>query len=330
MDTSIRTIVAGVSSPSEVGPVLGAAVELAHAVGARLHVVHAFEFTDPVADAYELLGYEGRDPEEEYRSSQLGRLKGVLEKAEPPEGATCEVEEGFPADVICWAAEREHAGLVVVGAGDRQGLAHLRGGTAERVVRGSPAPVLVLRRPAASRVARVLFALDLSDFSEVVRAHGMEVVRALAGGGDPDVRVLLVVPYSPLMPPPMQRDGLEEVARLELGRFLDERFAPSPVPQGKVRFGDPAEEILAEATEWKADLLVLGTHGRSGLPRFFLGSVADAAIRRAESSVLVVPPVLAARAVSTAGAGDPQLDLPLSRGPGGDGSGLEPARRWTP
>ncbi|HEU0079034.1 MAG TPA: universal stress protein, partial [Longimicrobiaceae bacterium] len=52
---------------------------------------------------------------------------------------------------------------------------------------------------------------------------------------------------------------------------------------------------VSEATEWNADLLVVGTHGRHGLPRVWLGSVAEACIRDAPCSVLAVPPARAAR-----------------------------------
>jgi hypothetical protein len=56
--------------------------------------------------------------------------------------------------------------------------------------------------------------------------------------------------------------------------------------------------ILEVAREWEADLVVLGTHGRRGLPRFFLGSVAETVLRKAPCSALVIPPA----AVVSAGA----------------------------
>jgi nucleotide-binding universal stress UspA family protein len=58
----------------------------------------------------------------------------------------------------------------------------------------------------------------------------------------------------------------------------------------RVRSGRPADEILAEAREWEADLVVMGSHGRAGAGRFFLGSVAEAMARQAPCAVLIVPP----------------------------------------
>ena len=55
-----------------------------------------------------------------------------------------------------------------------------------------------------------------------------------------------------------------------------------------VRFGDPAEEILQEATDSGADLILMATHGRTGVARLLLGSVAEAVLRRSEIPVVLV------------------------------------------
>jgi hypothetical protein len=67
------------------------------------------------------------------------------------------------------------------------------------------------------------------------------------------------------------------------------RRPPGPsFPRGRRGRSPPADEILAEAWEWAADLVVLGTGGRPGA-RFHLGSTAAAALRGAPCSVLAVP-----------------------------------------
>ncbi|HVW62601.1 MAG TPA: universal stress protein [Puia sp.] len=57
--------------------------------------------------------------------------------------------------------------------------------------------------------------------------------------------------------------------------------------------GTPEKELLRVAEEWKADLIVMGTHGRSGLGRMFAGSVAGYVIRNATIPVMVMPPGVA-------------------------------------
>ena len=58
----------------------------------------------------------------------------------------------------------------------------------------------------------------------------------------------------------------------------------------RIRIGRPSEEILAEIHDRAVDLVILGTHGRSGLERFMLGSVASDITRDARCSVIIVPP----------------------------------------
>jgi universal stress protein A len=57
-----------------------------------------------------------------------------------------------------------------------------------------------------------------------------------------------------------------------------------------LREGKPADEILAAAREWEADVIVIGTHGRSGVSRLVLGSTADLVVRHAPCPVLVIKP----------------------------------------
>ena len=56
-----------------------------------------------------------------------------------------------------------------------------------------------------------------------------------------------------------------------------------------MRLGLAATEILAEAKEWEADLLVMGTYGTTGLSRFLIGSVAETVARNAPCDVLLIP-----------------------------------------
>lgn len=65
------------------------------------------------------------------------------------------------------------------------------------------------------------------------------------------------------------------------------RLAGFPV-EFRVRFGEPAEEILGEARESGADLIAMATHGRTGVARLVLGSVAEAVLRRSAVPVLLV------------------------------------------
>jgi nucleotide-binding universal stress UspA family protein len=83
------------------------------------------------------------------------------------------------------------------------------------------------------------------------------------------------------------REGAESLLEEERTRITSEGVRiETAIRQG----GDVAREILAEADDQQADLIMMGTHGRSGLRRFLIGSVTERVLRRARRPVLVVPP----------------------------------------
>lgn len=75
-----------------------------------------------------------------------------------------------------------------------------------------------------------------------------------------------------------------ELDRLTLARASEVPFAQIPL-----RFGDPRTEIQAAAAEINAELIVMGTHGRRGVSRLVLGSVAESIVRTARCPVLLIP-----------------------------------------
>lgn len=89
--------------------------------------------------------------------------------------------------------------------------------------------------------------------------------------------------------------GGAEMAHLELERQVEAGET------AQVTTGVPADEILALAQTWGADLIVMGTHGRRGLARLMLGSVAEAVVRGA-----VVPVMIVQATQTTAGTGPEQ------------------------
>jgi len=192
--------------------------------------------------------------------------------------------------VLCDSADELGADVLVVGA-TRSGsfLRSLLGTTAERVVRGSHVPVLVLREPLRRPIDQVLLTGDLSDFSVGVHERGLRVVDGLFPGNEARLRSLLVVWHDLAFPSPVGHDDLRELAESELKQFLASHISDARPVEGRVRVGNPATEITAEASTWPADLLILGTHGRTGSSRFLLGSVAEKTIRGSQGNVLVIP-----------------------------------------
>lgn len=287
MSDSIRRIVAGVADLEEdphLRPILG----LAERIGAVLHLVHAIHVADPAFPPP--VSSSATERFERMEREVHARLQAAIPGDADPERVVCHVVAGSPSGAILDTAQREHADLVVVGAAHRARLTDLiLGTTAQRVIRASPLPVLVNRRPGHGPPRRILLTTDLSTLSAEVQRHGLRLIRALWGEGESAVRSLLVVNEAVVLTPSVHRESIQEQAEERHGAFL------SGIPDGEwkvggtVRMGEPAREIVAEAKEWPADLLVMGTRGHRGAARFLIGSVAEAVLRRAPCDLLLVP-----------------------------------------
>ena len=298
----IRRIVAGIADLAEGDPVLKEALALARRTDAHLHLVHAFELPSLAWDAYGRMGFVDPQTLEQYAESLRQRLSRSVEDAGGYDNVTYHAEAAPSATAIRDVAEREEADLVVVGATRHGAIARvLLGTTAQRVLRGSGVPVLVLRKHLAGRCSKVLVTTDLSPFSAGVHELGVDVLETICPE-KPELRSLLVVRSSMGLPAPFRFDQLQEMAEEELKKFITQRRDRGRPINGVVRFGDPVDEIVAEAGDWDAALVVLGTHSLSTTERWVLGSVAEAAIRNVHTNVLVVP----ARA-------EEQRELPVPR-----------------
>jgi len=140
---------------------------------------------------------------------------------------------------------------------------------------------------------KILLAVDDSKFSEAAARDVAEEARA----DHTEVLVLNVVQPVTITAPPQMAAGyapeLEEAGKQ--GRALVERVASSLRSAGLkaetvVASGDVREKIVEYAAKWGADLIVLGSHGRSGASRFLLGSVTEWIARHAPCSVKIVRP----------------------------------------
>lgn len=135
----------------------------------------------------------------------------------------------------------------------------------------------------------VLAAVDFSDASARAVEHAA-LIAACAKGRVVLVHVVNVAPPAvgvdmTGMAPTLDVEGEMRAAREAMPRF--EQLA-GPGAEVLVRVGSPQDEILRAARETGAEMLVMGTHGRRGLARMLVGSVAEAVARRAAVPVVLV------------------------------------------
>lgn len=204
------------------------------------------------------------------------------------------IERGSAYAEIVRRAEAWHADTIVMGSHGRTGLARaVLGSVAERVVQHAPCSVLIARP--VTRPGIVLVATDLSDPSLPAISAGMAEAKR-RGARLIVVTVFewaapLMVPFAGVMGalPALPNAEAQAQARDSLRQMLaDAVTRAGAVAEARVLDGSPASEIVAHAEEISAELIVVGTRGRTGLARLALGSVAERVIRSAGCSVLAV------------------------------------------
>jgi nucleotide-binding universal stress UspA family protein len=141
---------------------------------------------------------------------------------------------------------------------------------------------------------KILIAIDGSDFSQAA----LQSVIARPWPAVTQVKVLHVVePPSLLMGREMGGydpefeavwKALREQAKDLVGKAAEKLRASKFNVSTELVEGDPKSQIIDIANEWHADMIVLGSHGRSGLNRFLMGSVSQDVVRHAHCSVEIV------------------------------------------
>jgi nucleotide-binding universal stress UspA family protein len=269
------------------------AINLAKAHAARIVLVHAVDAELPVRA-------EAMGPIDTYVRQRLEAASNRLSEMDML--AQTEFDWGRPWSVIAAIASKTKADLIVVGAHGTSKF-RLLGTVADRLIRTTSIPVLV-HRPGADAalqggdgVRTVLAATDFSDEA----ALAMETAVALLSGSARPARLVLLhaVPLMNLYDLghdlnmggaalPAYWDDAERAAAQRLETLATALHSDRLQVEVKTFRGYTSEAILDEADATKADLIALGTVGRSGLNKFFMGSVAQRVLHHAKCPVLVV------------------------------------------
>ncbi len=216
--------------------------------------------------------------------------------------AHVEVNTGDVAQAIIARAHDIGSDLIAMSTHGRNGLARLLfGGTAERVLQNADLPMLLFRPPAKddhvvpdAPIRRILVPLDGSSTAEAI----LPLLRKL-GEAQPGLRVnVLRVPDAVTLPQRLNHPGLldsqreseRKVAEEYVMRVVHDLEAAGICSVAHVVDGSPAQVIGALAHEVEAELILMATHGHSGLSRMLFGTVTQAVINTVDVPVLVLRP----------------------------------------
>ena len=265
-------------------------------IGTEFKIITAVDFFLPQS-----AGLEIRETELKAATNLVEAAAGKLKSAHPDvEVAAC-VLEGHIVENILHFSEEWPADLIMVGSHGRTGLSELLLGSVSRaVLSNSHCAVRIVRqardRDDTGNSMHVLVGLEESDHARHLIDHLLrlpwspdtrfnlvnvmpEVNKDVLFDPDVDIATLVATRYDSIYE--KRKSWLEGVAD-SLNKAFDQKVASA-----EVLIGDPRKVLLERAKNWPADLIVLGSHSRQGMEKFFLGSVSEAVATHAPCSVEV-------------------------------------------
>jgi len=260
---------------------------LAKAGGTQLDIVHVVDDDQPA----QMIETERREADRVLAE----QMKVMPELSD----VRCEamVVVGDPFDGILRTAAAAKADLIVMGQHRRQLLRDIFVGTTiERVIRARSFPVLMVNNEAQQHYERILIAVDTSEPSAnaILVAKQARLVN--------ESRPTLLHAFQPLakgkiLAAGSARAAIDEYvaserqrARAEVTAFLAAHGFDREQWPLRIEVGAAGEVLSRSVREMRADLLVMGTRGRSGLLKVLIGSVTEEALRSLDVDILAVPP----------------------------------------
>jgi nucleotide-binding universal stress UspA family protein len=200
--------------------------------------------------------------------------------------------EGEPPDVIVDMANGKNAGLIALGTYGRKGLKRLlMGSVTSQVIMKSPCDVLVVTKECTrctGRYSSLLVPFDGSESSKKALVRACEL-STLDGG---EITVLYVIPRYEEMMDFFKTETIKKSLFQEAEKILDsaKKIAAGLGVQIKavVQEGHTSDRIVELSDKFKNDLIVVGTHGWSGMNKAIMGSTAERIIAHAARPILIV------------------------------------------
>ncbi|MCX5741536.1 MAG: universal stress protein [Proteobacteria bacterium] len=294
----INTIILGCDLSAQSDLAIERAIGLALLHGANIVLVHAQADAAPIEHVdNEMLEQLGRVSAAVRAAETRGLAAKVAELAALGLAVEIVSRSGPPGEVLAAVAAERHAKLIVVGTHGATGISRmLLGSVAAETVRHAPCDVLVVRgAPVRAAFSRPLVAMDFSAAASRALVHTPDLViegvtvellhawQLPAGSwGASFLGLQSHFPWSTV------RDAVLASAQAQVDKLVVKHAQLSRPMHVTLVQGPPATTICTTAETAGHDLIVVGTNGHRGFRRLLLGSVADAVIRHAPCSVLIV------------------------------------------
>ncbi|MEF8814561.1 MAG: universal stress protein [Halovenus sp.] len=272
-------------------------IDLAATVDADLHVLSVVN-TDRISASLSALNAGDRREQEqrlEEEAQQAAESVAGLARTHLSGRITTAVERGVPFRTINEYVDSYDIDLIVMGTQGLTGVERiLLGSVAEKTLRTASVPVVTVAPSAdVGEVGNetyedVLLPTDNSEGAEVAIEWGI----TLAGVYDATIHTIYSVETSRFRGPEGVGEiyeALEQTGRNALETVRERARAADVSVAGSIASGPAAHAILSYGEEQDVDLIVMGTHGRSGASRYLIGSVTETVVRNATVPVCCVP-----------------------------------------
>ena len=281
-------IVVGVDGSDAAPRALALARELGTAFDAPCHFVHAVRSpwtSTPAPDAVQAEAFEAAA----LRSAEDRIRKVLRDRLSSEELRHLDVRLGRAAVELNEAAEETDAQAIVIGGKRHSTFGRWFGSsTGHGLARLAERPVIVAG-PSTGPVSRVLAAIDFSESGKAVLAMAEAYAKALHA----ELRLISVIeplPVTPGITMALDHDDYYRWSEAQVTSELWSRVRTRTADK-VIRIGHPVETLLRELTDWAADLVILGSHGRNFVQRALLGSVSEELLNQLPASLLLVPPL---------------------------------------
>lgn len=280
------------------------ALPLLKQFGAALHLIHVCEPDYPLSS---LAAMPLIVPELEVGTRVRRHLKDVAKQhGMELRRENIHVLRGRPFEEICRLARDRAIDVIVVATRGNTGLKHLTlGSTAERVVRYSPCPVLVVRggdrktagrkgkAPPVRAIRKILVPIDFSDCSRKGLNYARELARQFKARlillNSVAVQYYLTSDEYTRYDYPLLMEEAEKASREHMRDLVKKTDWKGIKVEPSLQAGHAGQQICARAKDQGVDLIVTSTHGATGFKHILLGSTAEYVVRHAPCPVLVVP-----------------------------------------
>jgi nucleotide-binding universal stress UspA family protein len=264
--------------------------------GASVHLAHVYEPDYPLSS---VMGMPLALPPIQVAQGIRRHLKDIAKKQgiEVRPGHVHAIE-GRPFEEVCELARKHAIDLIVVATRGNTGLKHLLlGSTAERIVRYSPCPILVVHPPknggGSLGFGKILVPIDFSSCS----MKGLDYAKTLARQFGSKLVLLNSVALQYFITSdeyarydlPLVMQQAEKDQRRQMCELIDNTDWDGITVSPSMQIGHAGQQICARAEREAADLIVTSTHGRTEFKHMLLGSTAEYVVRHATCPVLVIP-----------------------------------------